>query len=310
VQPTDRGYAMNGEKKKFKIGYFADGPWGHNAFKLLVADPDIDIRFICPRHKTNDDTLKGFCEKFNIEYVESQNINSKEFISYVEKFSCDLFVSMSFEQIFKKEIIELPRLTTINCHAGKLPFYRGRNILNWALINDEKEFGITVHYVDEGIDTGDIILQKTYLITDEDTYESLLHIAYTECAGLLYQSVRNLIDGTALRKKQELIHPIGFYCGQRIEGDELLNWRQTSREIFNFVRAICVPGPVARSYIDGREIKINKVNMVSDAPQYRGIPGQVLAKQNGNLIVKTLDSFVEIVDYNAPFNIRVGHRFK
>jgi methionyl-tRNA formyltransferase len=65
---------------------------------------------------------------------------------------------MSFNQIFKSEIINLPRLKTINCHAGKLPFYRSRNILNWVLINDEKEFGITVHYVDEGIDTGDIIL--------------------------------------------------------------------------------------------------------------------------------------------------------
>ena len=61
----------------------------------------------------------------------------------------------------------MPPLKTINCHAGKLPFYRGRNILNWVLINDEREFGITVHYVDEGIDTGDIILQRVFPITDK-----------------------------------------------------------------------------------------------------------------------------------------------
>ena len=77
---------------------------------------------------------------------------------------------MSFDQIFKEEIINIPPLKIINCHAGKLPFYRGRNILNWALINDEKEFGITVHYVDFGIDTGDSILQKNYEITDDDDY--------------------------------------------------------------------------------------------------------------------------------------------
>ena len=77
---------------------------------------------------------------------------------------------MSFNQIFKREMIDLPKYGTINCHAGKLPFYRGRNILNWALINDEKEFGITVHYMDEGIDTGDIIVQRTYPIGEEDDY--------------------------------------------------------------------------------------------------------------------------------------------
>ncbi|MDR1522244.1 MAG: hypothetical protein LBS28_05280 [Streptococcaceae bacterium] len=85
-------------------------------------------------------------------------MNSKEVINLLKKYNADLFISMSFNQIFKSEIINLPRLKTINCHAGKLPFYRSRNILNWVLINDEKEFGITVHYVDEGIDTGDIIL--------------------------------------------------------------------------------------------------------------------------------------------------------
>ena len=66
----------------------------------------------------------------------------------------------------------------------KLPFYKGRNILNWVLINDEKEFGITVHYVDEGIDTGDIILQETFPIIDSDDYSTLLDKAYEECPRL------------------------------------------------------------------------------------------------------------------------------
>ena len=87
--------------------------------------------------------LINYAKKHNIPYFIEKNINSKMFIERVKKYNCDLFVSMSFDQIFKKEIINLPRLKTINCHAGKLPFYRGRNVLNWVLINDEKEFGIT-----------------------------------------------------------------------------------------------------------------------------------------------------------------------
>ena len=84
---------------------------------------------------------------------------------------------MSFNQIFKQSIISLPELGIISCHAGKLLLYRGRNVLNWVLINDEKEFGITVHYIDEGIDTGDIIIQKSFQIKDTDTYKSLLEKA-------------------------------------------------------------------------------------------------------------------------------------
>lgn len=124
-------------------------------------------------------------------------------------------MSMPFNQIFRGEMIHMPRLKTINCHTGKLPFYRGRNVLNWVLINDEKEFGITVHYMDNGIDTGDIILQSSYPITDNDTYETLLKQAYTGCTDVLYEAVKKIQDGTAVRINQDSIDKIGMYCGMR-----------------------------------------------------------------------------------------------
>ena len=155
------------------------------AFEKLIKDNSIKIEFICVRYDTKDETLKNYCEKYNIDYLKHKNINSKEFLEKIKQYNCDLFVSMSFNQIFKKEIINIPRLKAINCHAGKLPFYRGRNVLNWVLINDEKEFGITVHYIDEGIDTGDIIMQRIYPIIDEDNYNALLEKAYKECANIL-----------------------------------------------------------------------------------------------------------------------------
>ena len=161
-----------------KIGYFADGTWGHSTFEKLVVDKDIEIKFICVRYDTKDDTFIKYCHEYKIDYLKYRDINSKDCLTKIKKYNCDLFISMSFNQIFKNKIINMPPLKTINCHAGKLPFYRGRNILNWALINDEKEFGITVHYIDEGIDTGDIIIQKMSPITDDDSYQSLLCSKY------------------------------------------------------------------------------------------------------------------------------------
>ena len=143
-----------------KIGYFADGPWGHNALEKLLADKTIEIAFIVPRNDTKDEYLMMKAREYAIDYLCPIKVNSEEFYGLAQSYACDLFVSMSYNQIFRNRIYSLPRLGTINCHAGKLPFYRGRNILNWALINDEKEFGITVHYVDEGTDTGPILMQK------------------------------------------------------------------------------------------------------------------------------------------------------
>ena len=197
----------------------------------------------------------------------------------------------------------------INCHAGKLPFYRGRNVLNWALINDEKDYGITVHFVDEGIDTGDIVLQRSYEINDLDTYSTLLERAYIDCAVILSESLKIICSGEFKRIKQKNIHPVGFYCGIRGEGDEIIDWKANSRDIFNFIRSICNPGPQARTYVNGNLVKINSSRLIENAPSYKNTCGQLISKTKKGFIVKTGDSYIEILDYEVDRKIRVGDKF-
>ena len=112
---------------KLNVGYFADGPWSHVAFEKIIKDNDIQISFICVRYDTQDETLKNYAKKHNIDYVKNKNINSEEFISYISKFECDLFVSMSFNQIFKTEIINLPKYKiNIKATTGEKMGYIGR----------------------------------------------------------------------------------------------------------------------------------------------------------------------------------------
>ncbi|MGZ5191710.1 MAG: methionyl-tRNA formyltransferase, partial [Flavisolibacter sp.] len=261
-----------------RIGYFADGPWSHKAFELMIADKDLLIQFIVPRRDTKDQVLIQYAEKHQIDIINDVKVNSQEFYELAKTYNCDLFVSMSYNQIFKERITTLPPLGTINCHAGKLPFYRGRNILNWALINDEKEFGITVHYIDNSIDTGDIILQRNFPITDKDDYFSLLNISYNECAVILYDSLKMIQRGTVSTIAQNSIHPVGSYFGVRKEGDEKIDWNQSSREVFNFIRAICLPGPRARGFCGEAEIFINKAAIVPNAPAYKCFNGMITGK--------------------------------
>lgn len=291
-----------------RIGFFGDGIWAHKTFNRLASDESIIICFVTVRYSNQDQILINLAQRENIPVELSGDINSEEFLERIRKYNVDLFVSMSFDQIFRTRTINFPRFKTINCHAGKLPFYRGRNILNWALINDEKEFGITVHYVDEGIDTGDIILQKCYPISDDDDYNTLLSKAYEGCSEVLYNSIKMIHEGVVKPIKQSTIDPIGMYCGKRCEGDEVINWNQSSREVFNFVRAICTPGPMAVTSHNGNRFRINKVKEVIGAKPYVTIPGQIIGKTENGFMVKTRDTFVEVIEYEYEGIIKVGDR--
>ena len=293
-----------------RIGYFADGPWSHNALKRITEDKRYEISFICARYTTPDKYLEKQAEDLNIKFFCHKNVNSDEFIESIKNYKCDIFLSMSFDQIFRRNFFSIPPLGTINIHAGKLPFYRGRNILNWVLINDEKEFGITAHYVDDGIDTGDIIHQNTYPISDKDNYKTLLEKAYEECSNVLIESLNKIEKGIVTRTSQENISNKFIYCVKREEGDEVIDWTQSSREIFNFIRALTKPGPGATSLISGRKIHIYKASYNPEALSFKGIPGSIIEKNNDSFLVKCLDNYLKIEEWNFEGNLSVGMRLK
>ena len=280
-----------------RIGYFADGPWSHEALDLINKDSNFEIAFIIPRYEAQDPILKIWAKKLGVDYIPIKNINSKESIEKIASYEADILVSMSFNQIVKKPLINLTKYKFINCHAGKLPFYRGCNVLNWVLINGEDKFGVTVHYIDEGIDTGDIISQETSTINSDDDYGSILKRATSICAKLLYKSLININNSNINPIKQLSIDPKGSYCRRRIEGDEMIDWSWSSIEIFNFIRAITKPGPYARSIINSKILLIHKSELLKDIIVYKEKPGVVLDNTDG-LIVKTGDAAIKIIDYS------------
>lgn len=297
-------------EKALKIGYFADGPWAHGALELLCNDSNTEIAFVCARHSRPDEHLRERALELNVDFLVEKDVNSWACIERLRGYGADLFVSMSFDQILRCPLFSLPRLGTINCHAGKLPFYRGRNVLNWALINDEREFGITIHYIDDGIDTGDIIMQSSYQIDDADDYGTLLKKAYSECPILLHRAIQAIQGGTAKRIPQSSLAIAGSVCTQRIQGDERLDWSATSREVFNFVRALADPGPKATTNIGSIPVKINKVELIPGAPVYKCIPGAILVKEGNGFLVKTGDSYVKVVEWSSAARLKAGGRFQ
>tara|TARA_B110000444_G_scaffold261004_1_gene310434 strand:- start:23024 stop:23938 length:915 start_codon:yes stop_codon:yes gene_type:complete len=290
-----------------KIGYFADGAWSHKAIELISNMNDFEIVFIVPRFDIQDPILKELSNILSVPFLPIKNINSKETVKILSSYGADIFVSMSFNQIVKKPLLKLTKHGFINCHAGKLPFYRGCNVLNWVLINGEKEFGVTVHYMDEGIDTGDIISQELSEITDTDDYSTILDKATQLCANTLHNSLMKIKNSNVTRIKQSTIHKNGSYCRRRVDGDEWIDWTWSNLRIFNFVRAITKPGPYARTTIDNELILIHKVSIFKINLENKCSPGEIIL-YNGDILVRTSDGFIKINKFSFKYNTIENHK--
>ena len=291
-----------------KIGFFADGQWALNTLKEILKSNSLFVEFVALRYSNPDDSIANFCTESGIDYFVFQNVNSDQSLKEIKTYNCDVFLSVSYDQIFGSKVLNIPNKFSINFHAGMLPFYRGRNVINWALINGEKNIGLTVHYVDSGIDTGDIILQEEIEVSLEDDYGSVLEKIYSRAPKLIIKALEKASNKDFNPIKQKTIDPYGFYFGKREVGDENINWNDTSFNIYNFIRALSKPGPIARTYIGRNIIKIHKAKFIKELRSYIGIPGQVIGINKSNLFVKTKDSFLIITKYEALQKIRVGDR--
>lgn len=277
-----------------RIGYFGDGVWAQRAFARLIDDSRYTIAFVAVRSSRPDSTLVALAESKGIPVLNPATVNSPESLAEIAAFAAELHVSMSYDQILREAILALPPRGTLNCHAGALPFYRGRNPLTWALINGEAEFGITVHWVDLGIDTGDIVRQIKVPISATDTYATLLKTAEKLCADTLVEAVSDVYDGTDKRVVQSTIDPVGLYCCRRREGDEEIDWKSGSVALERFVRALVPPGPGARTIWKERSYAILAAELVPGARPYIGIPGEVIGSDSVGILVKTGDSLIRI----------------
>ena len=283
-------------KKIYNIGFFGDDVWAHKALEYLLKDKSINVNFVCGRFITKDKILKKIAEKYKIKFFKKKNINDIKFINYIKKNKIDLLASMSFDQIFKNEIINAINNNIINCHAGKLPFYRGRNILNWALINGEKDFGITTHFVNKKIDTGDIILQKIFKISKNDDYKSLLIKSHNECAKIIFKTIKKIQNNDYKATPQNKFSKKSSYFKKRVMGDEIINLKQKSYHIKNFVRALVEPGPIARINLKNNQICVKKISILNKKNVIHRINNNLLTVKNKKIYLKTTDKKIICIE--------------
>ncbi len=271
-----------------RILFFGDGAWSTNSLQRLVQEK-WQLLGVVVRAKPSASTLLEAAESLGLPIFQPAKVNDPDFVTQVAALRPDLNLSVSYDQILRRPILNIAPKGFVNFHAGRLPYYRGRSVINWAIINGETEIGLTAHYMDEGIDTGDIVLQRTLPIGWTDTYGDVLHRVTAAFPDLVSDTVKLILASKVKRVRQS--HLVGTYFHKRKAGDEWLDWSDTSRNLHNKVRAITRPGPGARTLLDGETVTIWQAFYDRSWPSYIGTPGQIVSHSSGQGVqVKTGDA--------------------
>jgi len=235
----------------------------------------------------------------NCPILSPVNVNAHHFIDQIRALQPDLTVLAGFSDLVHTEFINLSSKGCINLHAGKLPEYRGSSPLNWSLINGEKEFSISIIQIDDGIDTGDVWMEKTFPITDTSTIKDLHQLANRHFPFLLVDVIREIEKGDAKPRKQAKLHDSYFPLRLPTDGTVFFDM-YSAVEIHNRIRALTSPYPCVRTYYNGKKLKIVRSSLYSKT--FRGEPGRIYRKLNTSILVCANDKCLwldEIRDFST-----------
>jgi methionyl-tRNA formyltransferase len=189
-----------------------------------------------------------------IEAVFFDRNSTAYFKQRVKEISPDLIIVAGWHYIIRSETLNIPRLGTVGLHSSLLPKYRGGSPLVWQLINGEKDSGVSLFYIADGIDTGDVIGQERFCIAEADTIKDALLKSQQAALCLLDKYVPQLLRGAAPRVKQN--EDEAFYVKQRTPFDGEINWNDTPKNIKNFIKAQTRPYPGAFTIINNKKVRI------------------------------------------------------
>ncbi|MEW6144776.1 MAG: methionyl-tRNA formyltransferase [Thermodesulfobacteriota bacterium] len=264
----------------------------------LVAQPDK------PRGrglKPSPPPTKIAAEERGIPVLQPHSIRTGEFLRELSRLKPDLICVAAYGKILPKALLDLPGHGCINVHASLLPKYRGAAPVNWAIVRGEKVTGITIMRMDEGMDTGDILLAREMPIDYDDTGETLSEKLSLLGAELLLEAIASLKRGD--------LHPVrqdgsaATYAPMLRKEDGRIDWTKPAGEIRDLIRGM-LPWPGAYTSLDGKMLKIYKAS----SSEGEGSPGVVISAPQGILRVVTGRGALDIQELQIEGGKRLGSR--
>lgn len=304
-------------EQRIRIVFFVGQDIGYRLAEFVAARSDIDPLFISTR--TKRDAINGYrsaielCAEKNLRCLDAHKVDEAT-IRAIAEHNPELIVSAYYPVKIPQQALDCARRGAINVHPGILPRYRGRFPTPWYILNGEREFGIAIHQIDAGIDTGDVLLQRTYPISEDETGYSLYRNAMDKAGTLLIEQFDNIIDGKLKPVRQS---GTGSYY-KSIERRFHIDWNRSCEEIARRVRVHARPYFPAFSYLFNRIVLIDKVSPAVEQDFTPQGGGEIVSvSDDGTFVVSCADGCLRVSAYSiAPeltpeerlLHIRVGNR--
>ncbi len=265
---------------------------------LQKAGHKIVIIGTCKAASEYDINEKDFEEKANklsIPFFCDVNINTFSIINLLKEAGADIAVSVNWLTIIKEDVLNIFQYGVLNAHCGDLPRYRGNACPNWAIIKGEKEFAISIHFMLEELDSGDIVIKEYYPITEKTNITDIYKTVEQEIPQLFCRALDKIEDGY-MGLPQSKNPKDALRCYPRMPIDGFIDWNRSSEEIVKLVRASAAPFEGAYTFYGNKKIHIlscRKKNF--ECPSYV-YSGQVILvdKQNGEVEIAAGDGVIVI----------------
>jgi methionyl-tRNA formyltransferase len=239
--------------------------------------------------KLNESAVKKYAVEHHLNILQPEKLKNPEFLEQLKALNADLQIVVAFRML-PEVVWNMPPLGTVNLHGSLLPQYRGAAPINWAIINGEKETGVTTFKLKHEIDTGNILLQEKFSIGEDETAGELHDRMKAIGARVLLETVKGIAAGTLQEKPQESIYPLPLKHAPKIFTETCkINWTKPLDEVHNLIRGLS-PYPAAYTILENKMLKIYRSEKEKTFPS--SAPGQWETDQKTYLKFAVPDGYI------------------
>ena len=260
---------------------------GHEV-ALVVSQPD---RAVGRSKALKYTPVKACALEHGIEVYQPEKVKDPACVEYLQKYQPDIIIVEAFGQIIPKAILDMPKFGCVNVHASLLPKYRGAAPIQWAVIRGDRVTGVTTMRMDEGLDTGDMIMKEEVVIREEETGGSLFERLSEVGAKLCVKTMAAIEDGTAEYTPQDPSKATHTAKIQKELGS--IDWSMDAAEIECLIRGLD-PWPSAYTRLDGKTIKIWKAKVIPENMSQE--PGRIVAVERNRILVQTGNGVLALLE--------------
>ncbi|MDX3376329.1 methionyl-tRNA formyltransferase [Streptomyces sp. ME02-6991-2A] len=269
-----------------RVVMFGYQTWGHRTLQALL-DSEHDVVTVVTHPKSEhayekiwSDSVADLAEKHGIPVI-IRNRPDDELVDRLKEVAPDIIVANNWRTWMPPEIYNLPVHGTLNIHDSLLPAYGGFSPLIWALINGEPEVGVTAHLMDEELDAGDIVIQRSVTVGPTDTTTDLFHRTVDLIAPVTTEALGLIASGQTEFTRQDRSKASFFH--KRAEEDIRIDWSWPAEDLERLIRAQSAPYPSAFTFHKGQRLEV--VSAVVSEGRYGGTPGRIFYREGDGVVI-------------------------